>query len=246
MESTLDSIVRSFTKLMKSNPVIFLDYDGTLVDIRMNPEDAVADHELIEKLHELSDLYETYIITGRSLSGIEGFIGNDFNIIALHGAISRINGKYMENVPDFSEYERKGNALYDRREEYTGRYAGLRIYNKHGNILFHMGLMEYEKRGSLIDEVGELAVSNNMEMYTGKMIVELRIPGINKGIAIQRIRKGRKSFIAGDDATDEEAFRLNPDALRVKIGQGETSADYTLDTTSMMRDLISRIIEIST
>ncbi len=245
MENHLNRLIDSFMKMRDSDPLIFLDYDGTLVGIRMNPEDATADEGLLDQLHQLSDLYETYIVTGRSMKDIEGFIGYDFNVIALHGALSRINGVYFENVENFSGYEKICDAIFEDREEYVSNFPGLRIYNKHGNLLFHFGLMAGERKDELIDEVKKLAVRNSMDLYLGKMIVELRVPGINKGIAIRRTRRGRPSLIAGDDTTDEEAFMLNSDALRVRIGEGETCADYTIESPEVMREIIDRIIEIS-
>lgn len=246
MGDSLNKPIESFMEIKDSNPLIFLDYDGTLVGIQMNPEDATADDALIDELHELSRIYETYIVTGRSMEGIEGFLGTGFNIIALHGAISKINGNYVETVDNFSSYRNECDTLFERRLEFIDRYPGLRVYNKHGNVLFHMGLMENGLRAPLIEEVRNMASSVNMEMYLGKMIVEIRVPGINKGIAIHRTRKGRPSLIAGDDATDEEAFMANPDALRIKIGaDAETCADYTLDNPEEMKKLLRRIIDIS-
>lgn len=244
MENSLNALTESFRNIMDSDPLFFLDYDGTLVDIRMNPEDATADDRLLSDLEELGRSYELYIVTGRSMNDIMDFIGYDFNIIALHGALARINGVYFENVENFSKFRKKCDDLYDMRESFIGRYPGLRMYNKNGNILFHFGLMEEEKVGDLIAEVRSISEKDGMDVYLGKMIVELRIPGMNKGIAIRKIRGERPSVIAGDDKTDEDAFRMNPDALKIKVGNGETLADFKLRSPGEMRTFIEGVLRI--
>lgn len=244
MTNSLSALVEAFSSLKKSKPILFLDYDGTLVDIIMNPEDALADTELINDLKTLSGLYDLYIVTGRSLEEIDNFIGKDFNVIVLHGAIARRDGRLIEYVHDLPRFVKICDDLYSRKEEFLKEYPGLRLYNKHGNILFHMGLMK-TSRTELLKEVESLGKRYGMDIYRGKMIVELRIPGVNKGTAIKAVRAGRPCLIAGDDRTDEDAFLLNPDAMKVKVGQGETMADYSLSDPKEMRLFLKEIIEIS-
>ncbi len=245
MMNSMKGLADTFRKLSDKDPLIFLDYDGTLVGIRMNPEDAIPGEGLLDELEALNRLYETYIVTGRSMKDIEGFIGYDLNIIALHGALARIGGIYYENVENFSYFEEKCDALFDRRDGFISDFPGLRMYNKHGNLLFHLGLMEQEEsKARLIEEVEKIAEEFGMEVYRGKMIVELRIPGMNKGMAIRKIRTGRPSMIAGDDRTDEEAFSLNPDALRIKVGKGDTLADFVVENTEKMREFIRWMISL--
>lgn len=235
-------LVSRLETLMRGELKLFLDYDGTLVPIRMDPDDCYPDEELKEILSSLYSRYDTYIVTGRSLEDITRFIGHDYNVIALHGAVTRIKGKVSESVGGMGYFRQVCDNIFANRELFEKRYDGLRMYNKNGNLLFHLGLIpEQSKRDEVIDAVRRMAVENMMETYEGKMIVELRVPGINKGKAIREIRNGSQAVIAGDDRTDEDSFAVNQDALRIRIGEGITLADFTLHDYREMRDLLKRL-----
>ena len=214
-------------------PQIFLDYDGTLVPIIKDPEINQADGELINLLSSLARSYETYIVTGRDVKEITNFIG-EYNIIGLHGATFRINGETLF-MPGFHEYEELSLKLY--RENYCmiDIFSGLNIYRKSGGVLFHTGnITSKSTRKAVMEEVKSLALQYNMEMYTGIDIFELRIPGVNKGRAIKMVRNsGRQAIIMGDDATDEDAFQMNPDAITIKVGNQDTLARYIISYSSV-------------
>lgn len=244
MSDEIEKVLRDFEAIRDLHPVLFLDYDGTLVPIVMDPEKAAPSESLLANLGALSRRYELYVVTGRSMQDIETFLGPEFNLIALHGAAWKVNGKYSHPIEDFDRYVAICDSIYGMRSNYIQKYPGLRVYNKGGNILFHFGLME-SGRESLITEIEELGKSVGMDTYLGKLIVELRIPGVNKGIAIRELRRGRSALIAGDDATDEDAFRMNQDAILVHVGPGKTLAPHRLKDTEEMNELIERIIELS-
>ena len=56
---------------------------------------------------------------------------------------------------------------------------------------------------------------------------------MTKGDALARLRRdlgARALFYAGDDVTDERAFRsLHPDDVTVRVGAGETAARFRVD-----------------
>ncbi len=204
----------------------------------MNPEDATPGTGLIRILSALASEYLLYVVTGRSLREITGFIGRDLNIIALHGALTLTSSGIRYNVPNFSHYEKLCDDIYNRRETYLAEFPGLRIYNKQGNVLFHFGLMDPEYKDRLFELVYSLSSQSGMPVYEGKRIIELRIPGINKGIAIRQHSEGKKKLIAGDDRTDEEAFMENPDAITIHVGPGESISRYRIpDYVEMLRFL---------
>lgn len=236
------STIHEIDSELADNLVFFLDYDGTLVGIVPNPEDAKADTDLVDLLSDLSKKFETYIVTGRSLDEMFGFLGRNLNFIALHGALSYRNGDVTPIVDNFQHYEKLCDQIYEKNLSLREKFPGLRMYNKRGNVLFHLGLMRGDQKPELLDIVSKLADENSMDIYHGKNIVELRIPGINKGIAINRFAKGRPSIILGDDATDEDAFLANPEAITVHIGSGPTAARYVLGTTTEARNLIRSVI----
>lgn len=237
----ISAILNEFKSIRDSDPIIFLDYDGTLVPIIRNPEESYPDKEIMGILQNLRQKYELYIVTGRSLREIREFIGGSFNVLALHGAIISMEDGTTDFASDYVRCRNVCDDIYGRKKEFEKNYPGVQIINKDGGLVFTRWFVQEALHEKLVEEVRSLSVSNGMELYLGKQIVEMRIPGPDKGKAIQKARNGRPSLIAGDDITDEDAFRENGDALTVHIGTGETVARYSLDSYLDLRQLLLRL-----
>ena len=234
-------IIDAFRKIKDKKPILFLDYDGTLVSIRMNPEDAVPSKDVLLILNALKEKYEMWIVTGRSLKEIISFLGTEYNFIALHGAIESTPNGIKYNIDDFKKYRDICNRIETTGSDMLSRYPGLRLYNKDGNFLFHCGLMDLGLLPALLSEVEMLSEKTGMPVYNGKRIAELRIPGINKGIAIKKHAGNRPLLIAGDDKTDEDAFLEFPEAITIKVGKEETVAKYRLEDPDEVLTLLKAI-----
>ncbi len=232
-----------YEKIRENKPILFLDYDGTLVNIFPDPELAVADDKLKSLLKNLKELYEVYIVTGRAFSDMKGLLGIDINLIALHGAVGMIDGTMKYFVKDYDHYVALCNELEIREQRMKDRFQGLRIYNKKGNLLFHYGRVPVAEREALFGEVESLGKIHVLSVYRGKLIIELRIPGVNKGRTISLLRNGRNALIAGDDTTDEEAFENNKDALKIAVGRELKNSDCVLPNPEEMRKFLSFLIQ---
>ena len=84
-------------------------------------------------------------------------------------------------------------------------------------------------------EEAVLHAGGALEMQVGKMVFELKPPGVNKGSAIGEFMREapfaeRTPIFLGDDVTDEYGFcTINQlGGHSVKIGQGETMARWRL------------------
>ena len=69
-----------------------------------------------------------------------------------------------------------------------------------------------------------------VETTPGKEVLDLAVLEVSKGVALDRLRErigADAVFFAGDDVTDETAFaRLRPGDVGVKVGDGDTAAEY--------------------
>lgn len=234
-------ILIEFRKISPQDPIIFLDYDGTLVPIIKNPEESYPDQQIMNILERIKRKYDTYIVTGRSLREIREFMGGDFNVLALHGAVKSLDDGTTDFVKDYQKYREICDSIYSRREEFFNQYPGVQIINKDGGLVFTKWHVPEQLFGKLTAEVKNLSLATGMELYLGKMIVELRIPGVNKGKAIRGIRNGRPVMIVGDDLTDEDAYRENPDAFSIHIGDGPTAAKHSLGNYLELRGLLTEL-----
>lgn len=239
----LDSdLIREARGLPRGSP-IFLDYDGTLVPLSTDPETTFPDDDVLWIMDRLSGKYQVYVATGRSIPEITRFLDSRYNFIALHGAILKPKDGQPEYVTDAGEYIRKCDAIYAGRDGFFRRYPGLKMTNKQGGLVFIMWGLDEKAMSSLVEEVSMLASQTGMDLYRGKRIVELRIPGVNKGITIRRVRNGAPALIAGDDATDEDSFLDNPDAITVKVGDGDTAARFRVRDVAEFRVLLKAMSE---
>jgi trehalose-phosphatase len=110
---------------------------------------------------------------------------------------------------------------------------------------------------TLIAEAQAVARAHGLRVTEGKKVVELRPPvDINKGTAsvafagrVGALREGGSLLFAGDDRTDEDAFRAlrerQPDAVTIRIGGGgrqdaqiDTEAEFALASPDALRDVL--------
>ncbi len=225
----LQELVSRFKEKVNRQTLLFLDYDGTLVPIIKEPEKSFPDPALLDILDTISGRYELYLVTGRSLREMNTFVGNRYNLIALHGAVVSLTSGEISTVEGYEGYREKCNEIFGREADFERRFPGVHLMNKDGGVVFTKWHLDPTLHSKLDEEVCSIAQETEMSCYIGKMIVEIRIPGPNKGSAIKSIRKGRPALIAGDDTTDEDAFVLNSDAFTIKVGDGETSAKYRVN-----------------
>ncbi|MHB1493130.1 MAG: trehalose-phosphatase [Thermoplasmataceae archaeon] len=239
--SEMQEIDGTVERFRANRAQIFLDYDGTLVPIRMNPEECYPDKNLLQLLEKISASHELYIITGRSMEDITEFLGKDINVVALHGAIGRIGGKVVEFVPDLDRYRKLFKKIELNLRDKL-KVPGLRFYEKDGGLVLHLGLVDPAYRSIILNEYDYLCREYGLEKYYGINIVEFRIRGVNKGRTITKLRKkGMQALIAGDEDTDEDSFLFNGDAITIRIGKGKTNAKYSVPDYMEFRKILHEI-----
>jgi trehalose-phosphatase len=95
-----------------------------------------------------------------------------------------------------------------------------------------------------------------VKIRSGKMVFEIRPPvASNKGTAVRWVidqwqakssDRGGVALYCGDDATDEDAFRMLQDTgITVLVGSHDDSAaQYYLDSQGEVDDLLKRLIAL--
>lgn len=189
---------------------LFFDLDGTLVDLVARPEETTADAALRTLLAAARDRLEgrLAIVSGRSLAQLDAILGDLARHLVLagsHGAELRLNGETL-CPPRPAGLDAATAAM---RAFAAGR-EGLLLEEKSFGTAFHYRLAPSLEPG-VRRFARTLAQECDLFVQEGKMMVELRLAGHDKGEAVRRLMAapplaGGVPVFAGDDLTDESGF----------------------------------------
>lgn len=234
-----------------SAPVLLVgtDYDGTLSPIVDRPEDARPVRESIVALQALAEMPQTHVavISGRALRQLAEMTGlpESVHLVGSHGS---------EYDPDFAARLTPAQValrerLLDELRAISRDYPGSTIEEKPASVAFHYRNVEAGARDDAARRVDEgPALAEGVIVKRGKMVIELCVTPVSKGVAFERIRHrvgaGAAIFL-GDDITDEDAFETlqGPD-IGVKVGEGETAAQFRIGTVEDVARLLAEVAEM--
>ena len=264
MKSLLKNWVEVADRISRSARVLLcFDYDGTLTPIVATPAAALLPEETRSLLRSLSchPRYRLAVISGRALNEVRSMVGlNDLIYAGNHGL--ELEGNSLRFIHPAARAAR--TAI----EESAGRLrrglagiAGTRIEDKGLSLSIHyrqvkpedldraLGIIRDITRGPV--ERGEVRVSD------GKKVIEIRPPvDWDKGKIVNRLAReiGRGeadgsllTIYAGDDRTDEDAFRAigdSGDTIRVGGANVQSAASYYLEDVAPVNIFMRRLLEL--
>lgn len=233
---------------------VFLDYDGTLTPIVSRPELAVLDEGMRKVLRELARAHPTTIVSGRGREDVARLVGLDeVNYAGSHGfdiAGPRVSGLRLEVAPQIVP------VLAEAAEELRRRTAGIPgvlVEDKRFSLAVHYRLVaddELPRLERIVDDA--LAARPALRKGTGKKVFELR-PDLewDKGRAVLWLLEALHldgpevvPVYAGDDVTDEDAFRALADrgiGILVTELPRPTAAQYALQNIEETQELLRRL-----
>lgn len=215
---------------------LFVDVDGTLLDIAMRPDAVVVDASLPGILERLKQRLGGALapLSGRPLRDIDALLGLDGAAAGLHGAELRGPDGATLATPILHEGL---DAARKRAVEAAASIAGVLVEDKGGAIALHYRAApdaELDVRRAAIAMLD--AAGDGYELLHGKLVIELKPANADKGAALAVLMSiapfaGRTPWMIGDDATDEDAFTEVNAARGVSIIVGArrpTVARYAL------------------
>ena len=235
----------------RSDWSLFLDVDGTLLEIAATPR-AVhtdrADTKLIAALYEKAE-GALALVSGRSLAMIDLlFAPLKLPAAGQHG-VERRDARGRVQRPAFPA------DVLTRAAEMIGAFAakhtGLVFEHKGYSMALHYRLAPH-LAGAAHAVVREAcrAVGEGMEVQRGKMVAELKPAGHDKGKSIDAFMRekpfaGRIPVFLGDDLTDEHGFRVveRLGGHSIKIGPGTTAAKWRLPHPAAARAWLGEWLE---
>lgn len=215
---------------LKKN-LLFLDYDGTLVNIFKNPDYASPTKKqflLLDKLISNKNNL-VFIISGRSKKIINNWFGSikNLGLSAEHGSFI----KYPNCIWFGTDYSNKINNLYKKIKDSID-LKNVIVENKKTSLNFNFNFIQ--NSSYIKDKIKNIITSNNI---TCKIIedinyIEVLFSNKDKGFIVNQILNNYKFiknvYAFGDEKTDEDMFKVlnKKNHYTFKVGNGKTFAKY--------------------
>jgi trehalose 6-phosphate phosphatase len=224
-----------------ANTALFLDIDGTLLDLARTPDRVKVPRELLRALEKLTHHLSGALafVSGRSLESIDALFA-PFRPAAIgtHGGeIRGADGTIARSQP-----------LPEKVAEiFTGlaeNIPGLLLEDKRSALALHYRLAPEARPVlmSAMEKHARLFESEKVHILHGKAVVEARPMGVDKGTAVALLAKqkpflGRAILFGGDDTTDLDVFRILPQlgGSGFSVGQQFPGADYIFESPLAVR-----------
>lgn len=213
---------------------LFLDFDGTLAPIVPRPEDAAASADTCRAVAQISALSggAVAILSGRDLVDLDKRLAPlKLPAAGSHGAVRRDATGALHRVAISADGLRAAIAALEQ----FAASRDLLVEKKTGAVTVHYRNHPHyaDAARELVDKIADDAA--DLRAIHGNMVSEIATRSANKGHALEAFMKeapfaGRIPVMAGDDTTDEDAFRAAQElgGVGLKIGEGTTAAKYRL------------------
>ncbi|MGE0666483.1 MAG: trehalose-phosphatase [Sphingomonadales bacterium] len=197
--------------LQSSRMALFLDLDGTLIDIRETPDAVEVPRELPGVLERAAMRLDgaLAVVSGRSIADIDRLLAPlVLPVAGQHGGELRGPGDsapslYAQPVPELARRELAALAT---------AFPGVEVEDKGLSVALHYRRAP-EALPVLRPHVEALAArcGEGVTLVHGRKVLELRDTSISKGTSVAEFMRsppfsGRVPVFVGDDITDEDGF----------------------------------------
>ncbi|MGO1319242.1 MAG: trehalose-phosphatase [Galactobacter sp.] len=239
--------------------LVALDFDGTLAPFVDDPAAARALPASARALEELVQSPETVValISGRSLASLRQVASPDPQVLLVgsHGAERYAPAEYgaadLAATLSSAAAEQLG-AAHLELADLAQTYARAWVEEKPAGLVLHTRMVEPAAVPELVHEATNRmsALGDGVHVTLGKNVVEISVLPADKGQGLDWLRATTDADVlvfAGDDRTDEDGFaRLDPDSgdLGVKVGGGDTAAQYRVDGPGDIAVLLGTLADV--
>jgi len=229
---------------------LFLDFDGTLVPIQSDPAAPMLDTDTAETLNAVArhEGIVTTIISGRAVEDLYERIRLGNVIYAGNHGLEILSRNLNFVEPVASARSAQLERLCDGLAAEVRGIAGAMVEYKGLTAAVHYRLAAETDIAEIRKVVHTSAARHGkfFRVSAGRKIFEI-LPRINwhKGAAVRWIVQhlGRTHTLViyvGDDTSDEEAFRVLPRAITIKVGDApETRARFRLPNPAAVHEFLS-------
>ncbi len=224
---------------------LFLDFDGTLVDLAETPDGVTIPGDLTGLLTQLHSLLSgrVALVSGRPIKDLDTFLpGFPGPVAGGHGAEMRVNGT-TERHP-FAGSDGFADLL-SRTTEIAENNPGTLLEEKPTGVVLHYRRNPADKP-ALEDALHAILADHDiLELHHAKMALEIKPASVGKGSATQTLLaefSAAHGVFIGDDATDEPGMETvqSNGGFGIKVGDGPTVARHRLPHPTATRALLQR------
>lgn len=232
----------------KSNKILLLDYDGTLVGFKDNPQDAQPNEDLYNLLDSLQQHAKIVLISGRDKETFKRWFGHkSYSLVTDHGV-------WLYEDSEWTTLERlKTDWMQSIRpilETFVDRTPGTFIESKNYSLAWHYRTADPELAKTRTIELNTVLTSmvanNDLSILQGNKVIEIKSSNVNKGRAVSRLlNEDDYDFVTviGDDWTDEYMFEEAPaGAFTIKVGLNKTKAKFQVKDPNEVHQLLRKLL----
>ncbi|HYW56156.1 MAG TPA: trehalose-phosphatase [Polaromonas sp.] len=224
---------------ISADTALFLDFDGTLVELASQPEAVEIPPGLVDSLKTLSHQLNgaLALVSGRRMLDLDQFLSPlRLPTAAEHGAHRRSADGELT-----SAHAVNMEAVLQTAGALVSQHPGLRLEQKNLAISLHYRHAPELESLCLAEMQAGIARSTGLDLMQGKCVIDIKPAGVSKGTAIAAFMAeapfaGRTPLFAGDDVTDEAGFTQvqSMGGYAVKVGQGPTVAQHRCDSVGQL------------
>ncbi|WP_456267313.1 trehalose-phosphatase [Kushneria sp. AK178] len=231
---------------------LFLDLDGTLVELVDHPDDIAVDDALTTRLKTLTTLLDgaVAVISGRAIDDLDRHLSlPGLAMSGQHGAEWR-DSQGERHIA--GHHQKALEAVRQRVRKQVERDEALYLEDKGASLALHYrhrpeaGDILKRELTALVDDHSDV-----LELHQGKLVFEIKGHGYDKGTALERFLSvppfsERCPVFIGDDRTDEDGFRtVNAhQGMAIKVGTGDTIAGSRLKDPEAVHEWLDQWITL--
>lgn len=221
---------------------LFLDLDGTLVQLRDDPAAMPADAALLDLLARCAERLDgaLAVVSGRPISDL------DICLAPLRLAAAGIHGVERRGAAGHAAAttasDARMRAVADKAAQAMQALPGATLEDKGASLAMHWRRAPHHEAAlRALAESSARELGAGYRLLEGNCVIELLPEGINKGDAVQAFLaeapfRGRIPVFVGDDITDLPGFAAASAAGGHGIAVGErVTADFRLADVDAVR-----------
>ena len=247
-----DFLSRTFSAKGKKSWLIFLDYDGTLVDLCPHPQEALLTEKGRSLLSFLSQQphVKVVVVSGRDQAFLaEQFSGLNICLAAEYGAFYFDGHAWSSFItPDDTKWY---DDAFQIMSTYVKRTPASFVETKNVGLVWHyrrspLAPAKQQSR-ALYDALTQRFSSSPVSVLQGKKVIEVCALKANKSTFVSWFLTQNQpvgcGLVFGDDLSDEGMFMAlaHKGFATIKVGEGQTMAKYRLSSPAEVLSCLKEV-----